>query len=55
MEICESCGARKRFEGHGRFIDGSWAHDKCIPEYNDKWICGFHCYEQLHSSTGHRC
>lgn len=45
---CVVCGRTKKFPGHGRFIDGSWADDRFVPqEYHGKWVCCYHCYEKL--------
>lgn len=45
---CAVCGRKKTFLNEGRFIDGSWAKDKLVPEkYHNKWVCSYHCYEKL--------
>jgi len=45
---CVYCGRRKVTGGEGRWIDGSWFHDRFLPKtFRDKWVCSFHCYGKL--------
>ena len=46
-EICINCGREKIALNEGRYIDGSWIHDKDLKEYNSQWVCCFNCYQKL--------